>query len=62
MAQKTVKTTVIIAVYKNTASLSLVLESLRMQSVLPDEIVIAEDGQSEVMRAFVATLPAFSAF
>ena len=53
---KSNKTTVIIAVYKNTASLKLVLEALDKQSVAPHEIIIAEDGESDVMQTFVQTL------
>lgn len=50
------KITVIIAVYKNTGALNLVLHSLAHQSLLADEIIIAEDGQSTEMEEFIQTL------
>lgn len=52
---KPAKTTLIIAVYKNTAALKILLEAVRAQSVLPDEIIIAEDGEFEGMRALLET-------
>jgi GT2 family glycosyltransferase len=50
------KVSVIISVYKNTAALELVLESLANQTIKADEIIISEDGNSEEMKRFIATL------
>lgn len=47
------KTTLIIAVYKNTAALKILFNAIRQQSVLPDEIIIAEDGEYEEMRELI---------
>ena len=56
MAQHTQHTiSVIISVYKNTQALRVVLDSLLHQTLPPDEIIISEDGESEVMCRFVAT-------
>ena len=48
-----VKTTVIISVYKNTQALKVVLDALSIQTHLPDEVIISEDGQSQIMKAFL---------
>lgn len=56
MHPKPEKTTIIIAVYKNTKALRLILDSLSDQSVPPDEIILAEDGQSDEMYQFVKTV------
>lgn len=37
--------TLIIAVYKNTAALKILLNAIRVQSIQPNEIIIAEDGE-----------------
>lgn len=50
------KVTVIISVYKNVGSLKMILNALRKQSVLADEIIISEDGESPEMKEFVSTL------
>lgn len=47
------RTTIIISVYKDTESLAFILESLEYQTLLPDEIIISEDGDSKEMAAFV---------
>jgi GT2 family glycosyltransferase len=47
--------TLIISVYKNVAFLKVILDALRYQTVLPDELIISEDGQSEEMSQFLAT-------
>lgn len=47
------KVTLIIAVYKNTAALKILFDAIRNQSVLPDEIIIAEDGEFEEMRTLI---------
>ncbi len=53
---KKMKISVIISVYKNTAALELVLKSLANQTVLADEIIISEDGNSKEVKEFVKTL------
>jgi GT2 family glycosyltransferase len=47
------KVTLIIAVYKNTAALKILLDAVRGQSIQPDEIIIAEDGEFEGMHALL---------
>jgi len=55
------KTTVIIAAYKWPENVRLVLHALARQSVLPDEVVIADDGTepplSQAIADMVETLP-----
>jgi GT2 family glycosyltransferase len=53
---KTIKTTVIISVYKNTAALNIVLKSLEKQSIKPHEVIISEDGESDEMENFTDNL------
>jgi glycosyltransferase involved in cell wall biosynthesis len=50
------KITIIISVYKNVKALALVLDSILNQSTLVDEIIVSEDGDSQIMREFVSTL------
>lgn len=50
------KTTIIISVYKNVKALKLVLDSILNQSIKVDEIIISEDGNSDAMKEFIATL------
>lgn len=50
------RTTVIISVYKDVQALDLIISSLLSQTKLPDEIIISEDGNSEEMRSYAATL------
>ncbi|MCX6308467.1 MAG: glycosyltransferase [Bacteroidia bacterium] len=47
----------IISVYTDTISLKAVLDSLKNQSWNNFEIVISEDGESTVMKEFIATYP-----
>jgi len=47
------KISLIISVYKNTLFLYSVLESLRYQTVKPDEVIISEDGDSPEMQEFL---------
>ncbi|MCK9337379.1 MAG: glycosyltransferase [Arcobacteraceae bacterium] len=47
------KCTVIISVYKDIKSLDLILESLSSQTILADEILISEDGNSSEMADFI---------
>lgn len=48
------KTTLIISVYKDTEALGFILDSVETQSLLPDEIIVAEDGDSSEMQQFIA--------
>lgn len=43
------KASVIISVYKNVDALRLVLDSLRYQTEKDFEIIISEDGNSDIM-------------
>lgn len=47
------KASVIISVYKNIETLRIVLDSLRYQTEKDFEIIISEDGNSEIMAKFV---------
>ncbi len=47
------KTTLIISVYKNTKNLKAIIDSLAYQTVLPDEVIISEDGDSLEMKSFL---------
>ena len=48
-----IQTSLIISVYKNTAFLKAVLDSIAYQTVKPTEIIISEDGDDCQMKAFV---------
>ena len=48
------KNTIIISVYKDTESLDLILESLLNQTIIPNEVLISEDGNSVEMSEYVA--------
>ena len=48
------KASLIISVYKNVVYLKAVLDSLQYQTEKDFEIIIAEDGESEEMKAFIA--------
>jgi glycosyltransferase involved in cell wall biosynthesis len=50
------KVSVIIAVYKDVEALELIIESLKNQTYKNFEVVIAEDGQDEKMRAFIESI------
>lgn len=45
--------TIIISVYKDTECLDLILESLSEQTVIPDEVIISEDGNSQEMLIYI---------
>lgn len=47
------KTSLIISVYKDTKNLKVILDSLAFQTVLPDEIIISEDGNCSEMKLFL---------
>lgn len=47
----------IISVYKNTLFLKTILDALQYQTVIPDEVVVSEDGNSPEMRDFLASYP-----
>lgn len=48
----TPKCSFIISVYKDIESLDLILESLERQTLLPDEVIISEDGASSEMSEY----------
>ncbi|MFA7091074.1 MAG: glycosyltransferase [Arcobacteraceae bacterium] len=50
------KVSVIIAVYKDVQALELIIESLKQQTYKNFEVIIAEDGQDEHMKAFVNSI------
>jgi glycosyltransferase involved in cell wall biosynthesis len=50
------KVSVIIAVYKDVQALELIIESLKQQTYKNFEVVIAEDGQDEKMKAFISSI------
>ncbi|PKN14381.1 MAG: glycosyl transferase family 2, partial [Deltaproteobacteria bacterium HGW-Deltaproteobacteria-24] len=50
------KVSVIIAVYKDVQALELIIESLKQQTYKNFEVIIAEDGQDEHMKAFVDSI------
>lgn len=47
------KISLIISVYKNTKDLKVILDSIKYQTDLPDEIIISEDGDSMEMKNFI---------
>lgn len=47
------KCSIVISVYKDIQSLDLILQSLCTQTLLPDEVIISEDGNAPHMQAFV---------
>ena len=47
------KNTIIISVYKDTDSLDLILDSLSNQTIIPNEVIISEDGNSKEMVEYV---------
>lgn len=55
------KTSLVISTYNNTEALALLLKSVRRQSVLPEEVIIADDGSGEdtkkLVEAEVLTFP-----
>lgn len=49
--------TIIISVYKDVEALGLILDSLTQQTLLPNEVIVSEDGNSLAMKTFTANLP-----
>lgn len=47
------KSSVVVSVYKDTHSLDLILQSLEEQTLIPDEVIVSEDGNSEVMLEYI---------
>lgn len=47
-------TTIIVSVYKDTEALGFILDSLKNQTVSPDQIIVSEDGNSTEMADFIA--------
>ena len=50
------KISYIVLVYKDVEALHVIIDALISQTVLPDEIIIAEDGNSQEMREFCEKL------
>jgi len=53
---------VVVTTYNNPSSLERVLEALRHQTRLPDEVVVADDGSGEETRSVVAAFCAAAPF
>lgn len=51
-----IRASVVIAVYKDVQSLALIIKALKRQTYSNFEVIIAEDGQSPEMAAFVASI------
>ena len=51
--ENNLKCSIIISVYKDTDSLDLILESLINQTIIPNEVIISEDGNSIEMIDYV---------
>lgn len=51
--QNNLKCSIIISVYKDTDSLDLILESLSKQTIIPNEVVVSEDGNSVEMSNYI---------
>lgn len=49
------KSTIIVSVYKDTEALGFILDSLENQTLLVNELIISEDGDSPEIRDFIAT-------
>lgn len=47
------KCSIIISVYKDTDSLDLILESLSKQTLVPNEVIVSEDGNSKEMAEYI---------
>lgn len=50
------RVSVIVAVYKDIASLSLIIQALKRQTYKNFEVIIAEDGENRQMREYVSTI------
>lgn len=51
-----IKISFVIIVYRDIEALSLIIDALKLQTRLPDEIIIAEDGNCIMMREFVDSI------
>jgi len=51
--QNSPKCSIIISVYKDTQSLDLILDVLCKQTIIPNEVIVSEDGNSKEMADFV---------
>jgi len=47
------KTSLIISTYNNTEALALLLKSVRLQSVLPEEVIVADDGSGDTTKELI---------
>lgn len=54
--KKSMKISVIISVYKNIGALNIILKALANQTIKADEIIISEDGNSDIMKNFINSL------
>lgn len=52
---KNIKTALLISTYNWPGALNLVLKSISEQSVLPDEVLIADDGSDDVTKEIIAS-------
>jgi len=50
------KVSIIIAVYKDVASISLIVEALKRQTYTGFEVIVAEDGENTQMREYLSTV------
>lgn len=50
------KISIIVSVYKDVEALDLIVQSLLHQTRIPDEIIISEDGDSELIQAFCSSI------
>jgi len=55
MSKKLIKTALLISTYNWPEALELVLKSLHQQTVKPDQVLIADDGSTEVTKALIET-------
>lgn len=53
MKNNELKCTIIVSVYKDTDSLDIILESLSEQTIVPNEVIISEDGDSKEMSEYI---------
>lgn len=54
MKTNSIKCTIVVSVYKDVENLDLILESLSEQTIIPDEVIISEDGNSQEMLTFIS--------
>ncbi|MCX6998294.1 MAG: glycosyl transferase family 2, partial [Kiritimatiellaeota bacterium] len=52
------KVSIIIAIYRDVRALQVIMESIKSQTVLPYEIIVAEDGNSVEVAEYIKTVDA----